>query len=68
MLVDAYCKDGLMGKANVLRCLMLEGGIFPTLRHYCQITGLCRQGNVEMAMKILHEMEVKGLEVNLINQ
>lgn len=25
MLVDAYCKDGLMGKANVLRCLMLEG-------------------------------------------
>lgn len=57
-----------MGKANVLRSLMLEGGIFPTLRHYCRITGLCRWGNVEMAMKILHEMVVKGLEVNLINQ
>ncbi|KAM0991934.1 hypothetical protein ACFX2I_010224 [Malus domestica] len=68
MLVDACCKDGLMEKANVLRSLMLEGGIFPTLWHYCRITDLCRQGNVEIAMKILHEMEVKGLEVNLINQ
>ncbi|KAB2630267.1 hypothetical protein D8674_007786 [Pyrus ussuriensis x Pyrus communis] len=54
MLVDAYCKDGLMEK---------QMWIFPTLWHYCRITGLCRQGNVEIAMKI-----VKVLKVDLINQ
>ena len=69
MLIDMYCKEGIIKEANDVLKLMIDKGVMPDIITYSSLLdGYCLVGQIGEASKLIDLMVTKGCQTNTVLQ